>query len=576
MKRTLFFISLLLLSITAFAKPITRQMAETIASKNLKTLRHANVAVSEVNLSDEIKGRDGSINLTAPAFYTFNAEDGEGFVIVAGDDLFPEIFAYSADGCVSPDGESIPCCLKAFLENYSMYVEAVREGKAEAPQRARRQNIGTPVVDALTSAKWDQGSPYNAQCPSNSSLGQSVVGCVATAIAQILYKWKWPETGRGDIEYVTKYGSLHVDFAQSTYNWSVMKNTYSALDIKKESGKAVAKLSYDCGVSVQMKYGEDASGTHTEYALKSLYKNFKYRASTLSYMHRDCCNNLNEFYNTIIREFNAGRPVLMSAVATSGEGRDSGGHAFVIDGYDTENFIRVNWGWGGYSNGWYDLSVMDGGGYMFNSDQTIIYGIMPDYDNNDYQNAKQYRPIIQGKPRATVNSIGVNQEFEVKLDTLFNMFPFANTYYLGVGLYDYNGQLLKVISTSTHREYLPAWKGWYSYPEKLTCKVPTGYTGGYFIRFISRLDGYDDWTLPDMEGGSDLNVLPVLIQNGTVYFNQFPTAIDDINNDEDAVATEYFTVGGQKLRNIQEAHGIVIVRKQFLDGSTKTVKKIIR
>ena len=181
---------------------------------------------------------------------------------------------------------------------------------------------------------------------------------------------------------------------------------------------------------------------------------------------------------------------------------------------------------------------------------------------------------MQKAPTVDFNSIALGKDFVVKLCNFYNYFPFSNVFYLGIGLYDYNGNLQEIVS-DTPREYLTAWSGYAEYG--LKCNIQKKYDNAdYMLRFISRMDGYDDWKLVDIEGGSNLNVIPVVIKNGKVYFNQYTTAINDIKSDEHIVRTDYFTLNGQTVTDIDKFRGIVIEKRIYADGTVKTVKRVDR
>ena len=574
MKKLIFSLILPLLSLNVVANPITQSEARNIAKRMTMKMNKPSVALSLSTLQNEVKNRSGQRMTYAP-FYAFNLENENGFVIVAGDDQFPQILAYSDQGSVPEEAEELPCCLRLFLDSYSEYVNDVREGKATAPQKAHGESEGTPMMDPMLTCKWGQDSPFNLYCPYNEERGQSIVGCVATAMAQVMYKWKWPETGTGVVSYSNAYGQIRVDFSQSTYNWSIMKNTYGTLDIKKESGKAVAKLSYDCGVAVHMDYANGGSGTYTQLVIPAFYTNLRYKASSLDVFKRDCCNDTREFLNHILSEMRQGRPVIFSASSTSGSGADAGGHAFVIDGYDSADFLHVNWGWNGRGNGYYDVEVMDALSYQFSQDQAVVVGIQPDYEGNDNEKPHQTRIRVYSSFSTYLTKTSVDKDFKLNIGEFYNHCPYGNKYQIGIALYDYNGQLLEVVS-GLYDDYLAAWSGYKSYDD-FTCNIPKKYdNNGYMLRIVSKVDGYDNWELADMNGGSELNKIPVLIQNGTVYFNEVPTAINDIISDASVVNTEYFNLNGQIVNDIDNFHGIIVEKRVYSDGSVKALKRLAK
>ena len=572
MKKLILNLILPLLSLTVAANPISQSEALNIAKRMTVKMHKPSVALNLSTLQNEAKDRSGQ-RMAYPPFYAFNLENDNGFVIVAGDDRFPAVFGYSDQGSIPASADELPCCLRFLLDSYSEYVSEVRAGKVSAPQKAGGVSEGTPMMDPMLTCKWGQDTPFNLYCPSNEERGQSIVGCVATAMAQLMYKWKWPETGTGVVSYNTGYGPIRVDFSQSTYNWSIMKNTYGALDVKKETGKAVAKLSYDCGVSVKMDYANGGSGTHTEWTIPAFYTNFKYKASTLNYYRRDCCNNTREFMDHILREMRQNRPILFSAASTSGSGADAGGHAFVIDGYDSADFLHVNWGWNGRANGYYDVELMDALTFHFIEDQCVIVGIQPDYEGNDNGMPHQMRIYIEREFSTTLVKTALDTDFTLNTGPFYNNCPYGNKYKVGIALYNYEGQLLEVVS-DLYDDYLAAWKG-VNRTSGFVCNIPKKYdNNGYMLRIVSKVDGYDNWELADMVGGSELNKIPVLIKSGTVYFNQVPTAIENVESDNTVISTVYYDLNGCIIADFNSYRGIAVKMEQDANGKMKTSKII--
>ena len=190
MKKLLLSLTLLLGVAVAQAHPVTPQQAAQRAQKLSPVLCHSNAQLVSLPTPTEAKGRNGSTATLVPAFYMFNVGQDEGFLILSGDDDMPEVIGYSDRGRLSSDFANLPPALQLFLNAYQNYVDGVRNGRAQAPAKAQGISTGTPVVDVLISARWGQDKPYNTLCPSNDELGQSVVGCVATAMAQIMNYWK--------------------------------------------------------------------------------------------------------------------------------------------------------------------------------------------------------------------------------------------------------------------------------------------------------------------------------------------------------------------------------------------------
>lgn len=249
------------IALGVFADPIGREEACSIASAYLNSVRKQ-VAEPVLAVSqNEVKSIKAYGLVDEPAFYVFNASDGRGFVVVSGDDDFPKIIGYSNDGYFPADGQ-MPEGLNDLLTSYSQYVADVRSGIADAPIIDADKVVSAdyiPVVGPLCTSKWSQSAPYNMYVP---KIGSTTcpVGCVATAMSQLMYFWKYPEKGKGQVSYtVPGYGiPISEDLSKSVYDWNSMSDVVS--NSSSEAAKnAVARLCYDAGVSVSMQYAPSAS-----------------------------------------------------------------------------------------------------------------------------------------------------------------------------------------------------------------------------------------------------------------------------------------------------------------------------
>lgn len=308
-------------------------------------------------------------------YYVFNQEGGEGFVIVAGDDSAYPILGYSHKGTI--DYDHAPAQLQAWLDGYAQEIRYLRR-QAPAATRADEEAAGyTPVQPLLGDIAWDQLEPYNGMTPCYVGTTHSATGCVATAMAQIMYYHRWPAQGTGS-HYYTPVGwntEIGADFSQSVYDWEAMLPQYDT-NSPQQAKDAVALLMRDCGYAVNMVYGEQ-SGSNIEEWPVPLTVNFGYDPG-IGLLKRQYYTQ--EEWDGIIRaEIDAGRPVFSTGFTES-----SGGHAYVFDGYDADGLIHVNWGWSGMANGYFRTSALTpatqgtgGSAGGFNYRQGIIIGIQP-------------------------------------------------------------------------------------------------------------------------------------------------------------------------------------------------------
>ena len=301
-------------------------------------------------------------------YYAFNLE--QGYVIVSGDDEMTELVGYAENGFF--DAENVPPQMQLWLDGYAEYVAAVQSGKAKA-RKILLSDSPSVVVEPLVTTKWNQDAPFNNFAPEytddNNNTQRCATGCAATAMAQIMKFHNWPEQGVGHYSYEHQsFGTISSNFSEHVYDWTNMIDRYNNGEYSNVQADAVALLMKDCGVSLNMNYGP-VSGASI-YSYTPAFKNyFRYSSRTVN---RSGCETA-EFTKIITDELQEGRPIIYC-----GTGED-GGHAFVIDGYDTNYFLHVNWGWGGYSDGYFDMNYMDptglgigGGSGAFKWNQGIV------------------------------------------------------------------------------------------------------------------------------------------------------------------------------------------------------------
>lgn len=301
-------------------------------------------------------------------YYAFNLE--QGYVIVSGDDEMTELVGYAENGFF--DAENVPPQMQLWLNGYAEYVAAVQSGKAKA-RKILLSDSPSVVVEPLVTTKWNQDAPFNNFAPEytddNNNTQRCATGCAATAMAQIMKFHNWPEQGVGHYSYEHQsFGTISSNFSEHVYDWTNMIDRYNNGEYSNVQADAVALLMKDCGVSLNMNYGP-VSGASI-YSYTPAFKNyFRYSSRTVN---RNGCETA-EFTKIITDELQEGRPIIYC-----GTGED-GGHAFVVDGYDTNYFLHVNWGWGGYSDGYFDMNYMDpaglgigGGSGAFKWNQGIV------------------------------------------------------------------------------------------------------------------------------------------------------------------------------------------------------------
>lgn len=304
--------------------------------------------------------------------YVFNGD--HSFVILSADDRVFPVLGYSYESCFRP--ESMPVNTKSWLQSYDQETLSLIEAGVKADNEVKeawdalRSGMGLPVVNRsvvgpLIITKWNQRAPYNGYCPS-----ESLTGCVATSMAQIMKYWEYPNTGVGFHSYYhSTYGSLSANFGATVYDWDNMPSV--ALTSSPELVKqAVATLLYQCGVSVDMNYGPSFSGAPSNNVPLALSSYFRY-APTLSLVFQ--YDYTDEAWKALLKtEMDEGRPCYYAGQTSKD------GHAFIVDGYDEMDYFHINWGWGGQSNGYYRIGALNPGTQgPYNVLNHAVIGICP-------------------------------------------------------------------------------------------------------------------------------------------------------------------------------------------------------
>lgn len=312
-----------------------------------------------------------------PVYYVFNVSDNKGFVIVSAEDNVYPILGYAFEGSFQTQINFIPENFNYWLDNYTDQIVYARQQALKANTTIAEkwndllQNNAVAKdfenVDPLLSTLWDQGTYYNQLCPNDPSGpgGHVWAGCVATAMGQVMKYHDYPEQGTGSHSYNCQgYGNQSANFGATTYNWSAMPNQVNT------SNTAVATLLYHLGVSVDMQYSPSGSGAYSSDARDALVEYFSY--SENAQLLPKNAFPIETFEFKLKNELNLNRPVYYSG---SGSG---GGHAFVCDGYQGDNYFHFNWGWSGYGNGYFYLSNLNPGGSQFNQGQSAMFYVYPE------------------------------------------------------------------------------------------------------------------------------------------------------------------------------------------------------
>ena len=468
--------------------------------------------------------RNYRINGMPPAYYVFGL-GGEGFIIVAGDDRAYPVLGYSDHGRISAD--AMPDNLRYWLDSYAREMAwaqthglMVKETTENAVAPARQ------IVTPLLSTEWSQNEPYNLLCPQFDGQ-KSLTGCVATAMAQVMYYHQWPQDATTIIPSYTSemaisghgtYKTTVGELPATTFDWDDMRYTYTE-GSTTQADTAVARLMQYCGAAVKMQYSPTGSGAQNVDCITALNNYFGY-AGTITELERDCCQP-GTWDELIYHEISQARPVIISG------GANNGFHAFVCDGFDGDCMFHINWGWAGNGNGYFRLQALNptfqGAGQNsqyggFTTRQCALVGISPTPTTNevdyslglDDSSVECMSLTVSGSNNISYKKskglAGLTLTHEYKKHSIA-----SETYDVGVALYKDNAtvQMLTLVTNKS--------LGCYHWT---TTKKLNGFgtnleDGTYQLVAISRRSGTSQW-YKDIY--AECNYTEITIANGKVSY----------------------------------------------------------
>lgn len=430
-------------------------VCQTAYGKDVYPKQAVEIAKKYITLSHDVKAQARAKGLRpadlAP-YYIYNDVQGKGFVVVAGDDDMGDVLAYSTEGTL--DTLQANPGVKLLLEAYRQTYDVLKEGRGMV-QRKARSGLFSKTVSPLLKSKWGQSHPFNALT------GYPYSGCVATAVAQMMYYYQWPAQGSGKNEYrVTYYNTMKsADFSQSHYDWANMLPDYNyPVSATKEQEDAVALLMNDVGVASFMQYTPASSGTQGIFAYQALQKNFDYTAAYAT----KAVEGPTRFAQILRQELLNGCPVYL-------EGRPAGnasGHAWVTDGFDENGLFHMNFGWDGQGDAYYSLtnlslsqtgSEFQGKPLAFNR---AIMAILAHPNNGKFPAIE--RGLLESSPQLMFNEGGAvllkdaedksflaSQSLTIEMNSFVNKGkPFKGD--VGIAVYDAEGTCRQVAYTDDH------------------------------------------------------------------------------------------------------------------------------
>ena len=410
-----------------------------------------------------------------------------GYVLVGADERLPEVLGYSDHGAFDP--QNMAPALRFWLQCYEEELGQISNLQSPISNAPRAR----AAIEPLCTSRWNQGDPYNTYAPYyNDQSGRCVTGCVATAMAQIMYFHKHPAQGTGSHSYlwvctdpVGKSATLSANFGQTTYRWDRMLDSYRS-GYTNEQMEAVATLMYHCGVSIDMGYGR-SSGAFTDRVPAALKDYFSYDAN---YQRIQKVMYPADSLNAIVHaELAANRPVLISGH------NDEGGHAFVCDGNDNKGYFHINWGWGGSNDGYFLLTALNPRGTQgiggttqgYNKGTTFFIGLQPAKSGTP----KAIPQMAGEKMSVSKESFSRSSTFSASVERLenFGMTDFSGSY--GVALYDEDETKVVAILKQVDNYSLRAGYHRTTLATLESLKIPTSVPAGtYHVCFVYKDANY--------------------------------------------------------------------------------------
>ena len=511
-------LAVLLLAVPLQGEPVGSQRALETAQAFFRHDRNQSLRLAPLERLQLASAPLTKAGEAEPAFFVYNRRGG-GFVIIAGDDACVPVLGYSFTGSFRV-GNDMPDGLRAWLDDLEEQVTIVRNHHSQASRAEARPAWDALMVETkaggglyrpavkLETPLWGQGEPFNNLAPFVDGK-KTVAGCVPLAMSMICRFFGYPAAGKGtlpDYTYETDAGNnqtiLGFELGQP-YDWAHIKMSYKD-GYTEEEAAAVAQLVYECGVMVQAKYAASTSANTTRMA-----------GCAVSFLGFDpgACYYKREFFTDeewleMLKAELQEHPVLYSAR------RETGGHSFLIDGYDEQGNVSVNWGWSGGSNGYYALSAFtpsESRAYIYS--HGAVFGLKPDASSGEWVEPKEYLYFQAGTSSSSgtvynglipSGTIVPGQSFKMGVGFLYNggIHPFTGQYC--IVLKDKDGNVKEYVSAINSFNELSSGSG-RGYPS-VECLMQSYPLEGDRLSLLYRSNNWPEgvWESPLYDKTSDI------------------------------------------------------------------------
>ena len=524
MKKLTLLLITLFVSLMSFAGEVTEQEALQKAQKFFKDKQ-----IKSKNLKRAARAKQSSD--AHNDYYVFNAENNGGFVIISGDDRTEEVLGYADSG--SLDMDTLPPNIKWWLSEYSKQIRAI--DSLGIKERSVSKRAPKAAIATLMSTKWGQDNPYNMNCPAFFDTGDKcVTGCVATAMAQVMYYHRTKSTNKTTAKipsykgtsYWLELGQLTIDETPkgAFIDWDNMLDKYNGSETATQI-EAVANLMLYCGVSVRMDYGIPTvfGGGSSAYSIDvpvALKQYFDYSENTKLVGRQNYTEE--EWDELIYSELSKGNPIYYSG------SNSSAGHAFVCDGYDGKGYYHINWGWDGLSDSYFLLSALNpnqqgtgGSSDGYNNGQCALIGAVP---NGAIMRLTSQNVSLTGNTSFLLTEVGDNIIVPVRWGVQ-NMTGISCSFDHAIGLY-YKDELVKVLKETGTSEMFSANQ------EKTidaSLVIETNLSSGiYQLYALSRSQGEEKWFRN--ENSSECYITLVVKDGSMSFYVGKPAVAENVIN----------------------------------------------
>ncbi len=557
MKRYIQYLLPLLLSVLL---PETKALAEIVPAdkakaKAIRFLQQADPSRRpNLSLTEFPHPQGTKSGVEAPAFYVFNDAKG-GFVIAGGDDTIPDVIGYSTTDRL--DLTRIPENMLSWLDMWQQIVTANRASSVPEYQAPPRTTARPAKL--LTTALWDQDDPFNLLCPEFDG-DRCITGCTATATSIVMRYHKYPNAGTGKLMgyTYTKDGVTRmvsgVDLGH-TYVWDKMPldNPDSWTDEQKTQ---VATLLRDVGIMLKSSYGKNETGAHVSDIAEGLSTYFDYdKAARLDY--KKYYSNAAAWTARIEQEIDEVGPVVYSGYTTRNDG-----HAFVIDGYDGQGYLHINWGWGGSKNNYFIVPEFQ----EYTKDHSAVFGLRPDAGG---KTSYELAMLPAGGAGLSLRGGSLEQgsEFVVSCSGVYNMSKTPFTGNLAYAKFNGNDEIEEIVSSSKEVTIgAPTETGYRGIPvDDMRCKFTTAIKKGDYISMAFTTSGSSDWAPVHFDHEDDSFVGALQLYDDVVL----ETIVSLRYSVSTGVLTASFT--DSCTRELRNAAGSVVTSGVQDDGDKMTI-----